>query len=341
MSDIFQLELLPQRRMSWQTLAMSYGLTGIVLLVVIFAGVIWPDELPLVRRYTVTEIIPRPSPKPKELKLKRSRKIMAKLPPVPIEMPKLILPRIARMKPKAPPKELPPPVFEAKNVQPVVVPVSGARAPKLLYTGSFGSSAVPTLNVSPQKVQTGGFGDPNGLPGQGKQNAHLTSAALGSFDLPQGAGSGNGTGGAKGLKGTVASAGFGSGVAKPGVGDGRSNGRGVVAQTAFNSQELSTRSTSRAVDAGPASSPVEITYKAKPAYTEEARNLRLEGEVLLEVMFGANGELHVNRVVRGLGHGLDENAVTAANTMRFKPAQRNGAPVDSTAVVHVVFELAM
>jgi protein TonB len=58
------------------------------------------------------------------------------------------------------------------------------------------------------------------------------------------------------------------------------------------------------------------------------------------VSFSANGTLHVNRVVRGLGHGLDEAAVTAASRMRFKPALRYGTPVDSTAVVHVTFQLA-
>ena len=56
--------------------------------------------------------------------------------------------------------------------------------------------------------------------------------------------------------------------------------------------------------------------------------------------FGANGQLRVDHVVRGLGHGLDEAAASAANKIRFKPAQRNGSPVDSTAVVHVVFQLA-
>jgi hypothetical protein len=50
--------------------------------------------------------------------------------------------------------------------------------------------------------------------------------------------------------------------------------------------------------------------------------------------------VHVNRVVRGLGHGLDEAAIKAASQMRFKPAQRVGTPVDSTAIVHVVFQLA-
>ena len=58
-------------------------------------------------------------------------------------------------------------------------------------------------------------------------------------------------------------------------------------------------------------------------------------------MFGANGQLHVNRVVRGLGHGLDEAAIAAANKMRFKPALRNGQPVDSTAIVHVVFPVGV
>src|SRR5271166_2769431 len=66
-------------------------------------------------------------------------------------------------------------------------------------------------------------------------------------------------------------------------------------------------------DSGPTTVPVEITYKPQPVYTDEARSLKLEGEVLLEVSFGANGTLHVNRVVRGLGHGLDEAAIAAAN----------------------------
>ena len=68
--------------------------------------------------------------------------------------------------------------------------------------------------------------------------------------------------------------------------------------------------------------------------------MKLEGEVLLEVTFYANGTLNVNRVVRGLGHGLDEAAVAAAKKIRFKPALRYSQPVDSTAVVHVSFQLA-
>src|SRR4029077_20531894 len=165
----------------------------------------------------------------------------------------------------------------------------------------------------------------------------------GSFDMPVGPGQGNGSGGAKGIKGTVASADFGSGVATPGQGDGRRSGRGNagVQNSGFGSQEIARNTPHiQRVDSGPPTTSVEITYKPNPAYTDEARNLKLEGEVLLEGEFLASGQLHVNRVVRGLGHGLDETAVAAANRMRFKPAMRNGQAMDSTAIVHVVFQLS-
>jgi TonB family protein len=214
----------------------------------------------------------------------------------------------------------------------------------LIHTGDFqGSSVKPTVNAPIQKVQTGGFGDPNGLkPSENsKPGAKLVAAPLGSFDMPVGPGNGNGSGGAKGLKGTVASADFGSGIATPGRGDGRASGRGVQA-SGFGTQEVAqlTPHNIQRADSGPPTTSVEITYKPNPIYTEEARRLKLEGEVLLEVMFGANGQLQVNRVVRGLGHGLDEAAIAAANKMHFKPALRNGQPMDSTAIVHVVFQLA-
>ena len=87
-------------------------------------------------------------------------------------------------------------------------------------------------------MQTGGFGDPNGLKGEGKPDAKLVAAAAGGFDMPVGPGQGNGSGGAKGIKGTVASADFGNGIATGGNGDGRSNGQGSVATGGFGSQEV-------------------------------------------------------------------------------------------------------
>jgi protein TonB len=87
-------------------------------------------------------------------------------------------------------------------------------------------------------------------------------------------------------------------------------------------------------------SPADILSKPRPDYTDEARRFKIEGEVLLEVLFGASGEARVLRTIRGLGHGLDENAVSAARKIHFRPAQRDGEAVDSTAMVHIVFQLA-
>ena len=80
------------------------------------------------------------------------------------------------------------PKLEAKFKPPELAPPPSAIPARIVYTGAFGSSAPATVVAPIQKVQTGGFGDPNGLKGQGKDNAHLTSAKLGSFDLPEGQG---------------------------------------------------------------------------------------------------------------------------------------------------------
>jgi len=86
--------------------------------------------------------------------------------------------------------------------------------------------------------------------------------------------------------------------------------------------------------------PVEILAKPTPVYTNEARALKLEGEVVLEVEFCAKGDVKVLRIVRGLGHGLDESATRAAQNIRFRPAQSSGRPVDFRSTVHIVFRLA-
>ena len=90
----------------------------------------------------------------------------------------------------------------------------------------------------------------------------------------------------------------------------------------------------------PVTRPVEILSKPKPVYTEEARGRRIEGEVLLRVLFSASGQVQVLATVRGLGYGLDEQAVAAAEAIHFRPAERAGVAADSTAVVHIVFQLA-
>ena len=274
--------------------------------------------------------------------------------------PKLVVPPPPEPPKVEPPKVEPKPVEVAKAPQPpapvpkpkkeivtdtfapateVIKPVEPKKKEVVTNTFASGSSEPPTVNKPAREVQTGGFGDPNGLPGASDKKSKLTVASIGSFNLPSGAGNGNGTGGSHGVRGTVASAGFGDGVAGPGSGD---HGRkGTVTQGGFGEVTATGSGGPRIrTESKPEVTPVEIQFKPRPVYTEEARKLHVEGEVLLEVLFGAAGEIRVQRVVRGLGHGLDESAQRAAQQVRFTPAKRDGRPYDSLATVHIVFQLA-
>ena len=339
--DSLTLGLLPEHKVNRRAMATAYGGVIAVILLLINLGLVFPQRLQLVQ-YHISSWIPVDL-KPYKREAPRKQEVVRKLPPAPpaATIAKLTVPREVRVH-EQPKPEIAPPKIDTTQFVPAVLKSEGARPAMVVHTGEFGSSAPVTTNAPIEKVQTGGFGDPNGVPGHGKENPKLQIAGTGSFDLPTGPGKGNGTGGAKGIAGNIASAGFGSGIATPGHGDGRSPGLNSVQSAGFAAQAVApgTGKPQKQLDNGPATNPVEVTYKPNPVYSDEARQLRLEGEVLLEVMFGANGQLHVNRVVRGLGHGLDEAAVAAATKMRFKPALRNGEPVDSTAVVHVVFQLA-
>jgi len=334
-NETFTLGLLPEEKRDWRTFLFSYTMCAALVLLMLLARLIWPVSMTMPAKYSVTDVIVRPDLVPEKIEAELKPKIARLLPAVKMEAPKMIVPKdLPRQEAKLEPPKIQPAHFDAPKLE----PVSAALPAKIIHTGEFGSSGTPTMNAPIQKVQTGGFGDPNGLNGQARQ-AKLISAKLGSFDMPPGAGTGNGTGGAQGMKGTIASAGFGSGIAQPGQGDGGRSGRGVQA-AGFAAQQVASAPKHSLDDSAALTTQVEILYKPKPVYSDEARKLNIEGEVLLEVVFGANGDLHVNRVVRGLGHGLDEAAVGAASKIKFKPAQRNGSPVDSLSIVHVMFQMA-
>ena len=328
-----QIRLLPGKRIDWRTICVSYGAQAVVLLVVLVIGILTPEKMSL-KQYKIEMVALKPyePPPPPKIRIKMPRMIAHLEAPVPVALPKLIVPRELR-KPKAETPDVEAPKFEAKNVAPAIK--ANSALPVTVHTGDFsGSSVQATVKKPIDQVQTGGFGDPNGLKGEGKAGAKLVAAQMGGFDMPVGPGQGNGSGGAKGVKGTVASADFGSGVATGGHGN-----HGTVQSSGFGAQQPAQK-VAKTLTVDAPTTGVEIISKPTPVYTQEARDLKLEGQVLLTVTFTADGHVQVQNVVRGLGHGLDEAAVAAATKMRFKPAMRNGQPVDSTAVVHVVFQLA-
>jgi TonB family protein len=193
----------------------------------------------------------------------------------------------------------------------IVLVSNGPKAPKEepKPNPGGGNPAPGTVNAAPSKVQTGGFGDPNGLPGHGDPNRRGNINQAGSPGLPGGPGYGNGTGGAHGLRGTIAS-------------DGSGKGAGGSGGTA-----------------GALTSGVAILFKPNPAYSPEGRAHKMQGDVVLEVVFLASGRMQVTRVVSGLGFGLDEQAMEAAKRIRFTPAMRDGKPVDFPARVRIEFRL--
>jgi TonB family protein len=90
----------------------------------------------------------------------------------------------------------------------------------------------------------------------------------------------------------------------------------------------------------PVSTNLEVLSKPPVQYTSEARQLKVQGDVILRVTFTAGGRVVVDGIVRGLGHGLDEEAQRVAQQIRFRPATRNGQAVDLTTNITITFQLA-
>lgn len=90
----------------------------------------------------------------------------------------------------------------------------------------------------------------------------------------------------------------------------------------------------------PSLSPLRIESKPTPVYSQAARDRGVEGDVRLRVRFLASGATQVLEVVSSLGFGLDEAAAAAARGIRFRPAKRDGRPVDTVAIIRITFQTA-
>ncbi len=82
-----------------------------------------------------------------------------------------------------------------------------------------------------------------------------------------------------------------------------------------------------------------LERSVQPAYPASARNLGLEGVVVLAITIGTDGRVQKARVLKGLGGGLDEAAVSAARRTVWQPATLGGQPVQSTRRFSIRFSL--
>jgi TonB family protein len=186
-------------------------------------------------------------------------------------------------------------------------PIEKPETQRPLEIGLFEQTSSARTSQAAAAVTTGGFG----------------SAATSPRDAANGSGA-------------VKTGGFSSEAPAPRR---TANGSGEVQKAGFDPRASAPAQPSVAATK-PLDRPVEIVFKPTPEYTDDARSARIEGTVSLELEFTAAGDVRVLRVVRGLGHGLDEAAHRAALRIRFKPAKSDGRPVDSRATVHITFRLS-
>ena len=305
-------------------------------------------------RYQTTQLIfPVEQPKPYVPPVPKI-KIIPPPPVVKIEQPKIEMPN---------PLPPPPKVAEIKLPTPVMPKIEAAPPRKFTpppqpKLGMFKSQAPTTVanNQSAPTPKMGGFGDPQGVKPNPSATRTATIAAVGSFNAAPGANAGagaarpgaihgadfgsgvaNGVPGGKDKNAAVASAGFANGVLG---GTGSQNSHGTVAKGSFGDNMYGSAPAPAARPQEPQATPIVVLAKPLPTYTAEARQMKIEGDVTLEVRFAATGQVEVLRVVAGLGHGLDEQAKLAAERIRFKPATKGGQAVDQVSIIHVTFQMA-
>jgi TonB family protein len=298
-------------------------------------------------RYEETILVVPTTPPPPLPKVKLpeppkiEQPVEPKLPEVKMEAPKINMPK------PEPKPDLKPIQMEAKVTVPEMKPAKPsvvlAPQPKAALTAAMPAQS-SDVKASTKPVHLGDtFGvtpNPNAnRPAQIASIGNPYGGQQGPAVAPHGVvgstGIGNGTksGSNAGTVGKVASAGIpNSGSTNTAYTGGKVASAGIpnqVAVTPVQQQQAAQTTTA-----------IEVISKPAVQYTAEARQLRIEGNVVLKVTFTAGGQVIVQNVVRGLGHGLDEEARRVAQQIRFHPATRNGQPVDSTTTITITFQLA-
>ena len=85
--------------------------------------------------------------------------------------------------------------------------------------------------------------------------------------------------------------------------------------------------------------PLKILSKQKANYTDAARTNNVQGAVTLRVTFLASGGIGSITTIKGLPHGLTEQAIAAARAMRFEPEMVGGVPRTTTRPVTFTFNI--
>ena len=334
--------LLPEPERSPVSFVISSTLNATILVTFVLSGMMAKHVIQ--QHYEQTElVIPATPPPPVHIK---------PLPPPPQVPPPPEMPKV-ELQPKQ--IEMPKPKPEPKPVQmeaKVNMPVMPAKAPVITLAPQPKAAldhAMPaqnnTVKASTAPVH---LGETFGVTPNPNSTRPATVASIGN---PYG----DNRGPAVAPHGVVGSTGFGS-TTRPGYGavpSGKVGSAGIpgatgtgntgsnygrVASAAMPSTTQVAAAPRQGVE--PVATNLEVLSKPPVQYTAEARQLKVEGDVVLRVTFLASGQVVVQNVVHGLGHGLDEEARRVAQQIHFRPATRDGRPVDITTTITISFQLA-
>jgi TonB family protein len=293
------------------------------------------------QRILLTELTFQPAPKLEPIK----PKIVPPAPKPPPVRPRLevLAPKIAVVKPLDIPK---PPDVKMDTPKPViappapvkVIPVPAAQAVNLAKPQP---AALVNRDLHPAAVNLGSANAPT-LHGPAVADVNLGRGLNGA------AGSGSGPSSTKVNLGNGSAGGsiHGTGLAAvTGIPHGVPGGTGTAAvATQVNlGQVVAPQSMPKAAAAVAPLQRTEprVIYKPKPEYTEEARQLHIEGTITLRIRVFPNGSVMVLSVVNDLGHGLADSAKRAILATKFQPAtDTTGQPITWDGVVYVAFQLA-
>jgi TonB family protein len=336
--------LLPEPERSPVSFITSMVINGLILLTAFYIGS--QVKKLVAHKYEETIlVVPTTPPPPPKIKIEQP-KIPPPVPPkleVKLEQPKILMPK------PEPKPEIKPIQMETKVALPVIKAAKPsivlAPQPKAALTAAMPAQN-NTVKASTAPVHLGEtFGvtpNPNAtrpatVAAIGNPYGGMNGPAVAPHGVVGSTGIGNGlkSGSNAGAVGKVASAGVpgGTGTASSGPAIGR------VATTAMAKPVVAAAPMQQAT-AAPAMTSIEVLSKPAVQYTSEARQLRIQGDVILRVTFTASGQVVVQSVMSGLGHGLDEEARRVAQQIRFRPATKNGQAVDSTTTIHITFQLA-
>jgi TonB family protein len=112
-----------------------------------------------------------------------------------------------------------------------------------------------------------------------------------------------------------------------------------VPVAAISQVDVDFRLPGEAIRIGPDVTPPTVMSRVEPKYTDEAKEARAQGTVVLQVVIRKDGSVDVLRVVRSIGYGLDQSSIDAFKQWVFRPGMKNGNPVDVALNVEINFNL--